>query len=104
MAEDNRSEQEVEQAQGEEAVQEPAEEAKNEPDEKNSGKDGLLLPILYAFLAAVGAFTLVMIAGIVWTVLTQPAEPLESPSTEQSAQVTQAQAPEGEGSNIDDAP
>ena len=104
MAEDNRSEQGQEQAQGEEAVQEPAEKAEDKPGKKKNGKDGVLLPILYALLAAVGAFTLVMIAGIVWTVLTRPAEPLESPSGEQSAQVDQAQAPDGEDSDTGDAP
>ena len=91
MAEDNRSEQGQEQAQGEEAVQEPAEKAEDKPGKKKNGKDGVLLPILYALLAAVGAFTLVMIAGIVWTILTLPADPSESPSEDSSAQVVQTQ-------------
>ena len=89
MEEDNKSEQEQELAQEEEAVQEPAEKAEDQPDKKKSGKEGLFMPILYALLAAVGAFTLVLIIGIVMTVLTQPADPLESPSAELSAQVTQ---------------
>ena len=98
--------QEQEQAQGEEPVQgeEPGQESAEKPQDKPVKKEkekngGILLPILYALLAAVGAFTLVMIAGIVWTILTRPAGPSESPSSEPSSQVIQTQAPDGEGSD-----
>ena len=83
-----------EQVQGEEPVQEPADAPQAEPAKKKEKKDngGILLPILYALLAAVGAFTLVMIAGIVWTILTRPAEPSESPSAAPSVQLSQTQS------------
>ena len=93
------SEQEQEQAQEAEPVQEPAEKPRDKPAKKESG-GGILLPILYALLAAVGAFTLVLIAGIVWTIITRPADPSESPSTEPSIQITQTQSyrsPDPEG-------
>lgn len=92
MADENQAqepEQEQDQIQGEEPVQEPAEKPRNKPAKEKSG-GGLLMPFLYALLAAVGAFTLVMIIGIVVTFITRPAEPSESPSTETSAQVTLA--------------
>ena len=108
MADENQaqeSEQEQEQVQGEEPVQEPAEKPQDKPAKEKSG-DGLLMPILYALLAAVGAFTLVMIIGIVITFITRPTQPQESPSTEPSIQITQTQSyqsPDIEGSNPDDA-
>ena len=105
--EDNKSEQEQEQVQEEEPVQEPAEMPQDQPDEKKSDKDGLLMPILYALLAAVGAFTLVLIIGITMTFVTQPAEPSAEPSSRVtfSPSPTQTQAPQetdSEGSNADD--
>ena len=90
-------EQEQEQAQGAEPVQEPAEEPQDKPSRQKSG-GGILLPVLYALLAAVGAFTLVMIAGIVWTIVTRPAEPAESPEPSfQIAQTQTYQRPDAEG-------
>ena len=106
MADENQtqgSEQEQEQIQGAEPVQDPAEEPQDKQAKEKKG-DGLLMPILYALLAAVGVFTLIMIAGIVVTIITRPAEPSESPSAEPSAQVVQTQSPQspdGEGSNPD---
>lgn len=93
MAEENTAqesgqiqEQEPEQAQGEEPVQEqtqePAEPRQDKPDKEKRGGD-LALPILYALLAAVGAFTLIMIIGIVVTFITRPPE---SPPAETSSQ------------------
>ena len=89
MADENRGlEPEQEQVQGEEPVQEPEENPQQEePAEK---KEGMLMPVLYALLAGVGAFTLVLIIGIVLAYLNPPEEPLESPSEESSAQVTLA--------------
>lgn len=95
MADENQAqetEQEQEQIQDAEPVQEPAEEPQDKPAKEKQTSDGLLLPILYALLAAVGAFTLVMIAGIVWTIITRPAEPSESPSSETSMQIIQARS------------
>ena len=98
MADENR-EQEPEQAQeqepvqGEEPAQEPEEEVQQEEPAEEKG-EGLLMPFLYALLAAVGAFTLILIIGIVVTFLTRPSEdPAESPPAESSAQVTLAPAP-----------
>ena len=99
-------EQGQEQIQGEEPVQEPAETPLDKPAKEKEDNGGLLLPILYALLAAVGAFTLVMIIGIVITVITRPADPQESPSVEPSAQVVQTrsyQASDPEGSWSDPA-
>ena len=102
-------EQEQEPVQGEDTAQEPEEEQQKDEPEKEKG-EGLLMPILYALLAAVGAFTLVLIIGIVVSILTRPPEdPSEFPSAEQSSQVTLApssteaetQTPAGEGSNTD---
>lgn len=90
---------EQEPAPGEEPGQEPAETPQDEPEKKKSRE--LLMPVLYALLAAVGAFTLVMIAGIVWTILTQPADPLESPSEDPSTQIVETQPSDGEGSDPD---
>ena len=109
MADENQaqeSEQEQEQIQEEEPVREPAEEKQDKPAKQKEDNGGLLMPILYALLAAVGAFTLVMIIGIVVTFITRPAEPLESPSAEPSSQVAQTQSPEASGNespNLDDA-
>ena len=96
QAQETEQEQEPEQAQGEEPVQESVEEPQDDPAKEKKDNGGILLPILYALLAAVGAFTLVMIAGIVWTILTRPAEPSESPSAEPSVQIVQTQAPNSE--------
>ena len=87
-------EQEQEQVQEPVPVQgeEPAETPQGEPVKEKQEGDGLLMPILYALLAAVGTFTLVMIIGIVVTFLTRPAQPSNSPSEEQSAQVTQTRS------------
>ena len=105
MADENKeqqSEQEQEPVQGEDPAQETEE--RDEPARKKG--EGLLMPFLYALLAAVGAFTLVMIIGIVVTFVTRPPEdPSETPSALPSSQVTTAaspdvtesQAPEGPG-------
>ena len=92
-------EQEQEPVQGEEPAQEPEEKQKKDEPVKERG-EGLLMPILYALLAGVGAFTLVMIIGIVLTFFFQPAPPSETPSTEPPSQSTTApvrawQAPDG---------
>lgn len=105
MAEENRAqepgqEQEQEQIQEEELVQEPAEEQKDEQAQEKSG-GGLIMPILYALLAAVGAFTLIMIIGIVVTIITRPAQPSAPPSP--SPVQAQMQLPHG-GSGTDAAP
>ena len=84
--------QEQEPVQAEEPAQEPAEEQQKDEPAKEKG-EGLLMPFLYALLAGVGAFTLVMIIGIVLTFFFQPAEPSESPSAGTSSQVSQTQAP-----------
>ena len=110
MAEENKGqgpEQEQVPEQEEGPAKEP-EEAQQE-DKPAKKKEGLLMPILYALLAGVGAFTLALIIGIVVTILTQPAEPSETPSAEQSSQVTfapsptqtPAPAPDGEGGEDD---
>lgn len=104
MAEDNKAQesgQEQEPVQGEEPAQEPAEQPQEDEPVKEKG-EGLLMPVLYALLAAVGTFTLIMIIGIVVTFVTQPAQPSESPSEEPPAQSTPAparawQAPDGGG-------
>ena len=99
MAEENsaqESEQEQEQEQNQEQVQgmddsaqEPAQDKQEAtpPVQENRG-GGLLLPFLYALLAAIGVFTLVMIAGIVLTFFTRPADPSGSPSSSPSSQST----------------
>ena len=96
MAEENKgqeSEQTQEPVQGEESAPEPAETQQNDEPAKEKG-EGLLMPILYAVLAGVGAFTLVMIIGIVVTFLTRPSEaPSETPSAEPSSHVTLAPSP-----------
>ena len=117
MAEENKGqepEQEQEPVQDEGAAQEPAEEQqKDEPAKEKEKGEGLLMPVLYALLAAVGAFTLVLIIGIVLTFFFQPAEPEETPSAQQSSQVTVApsspevetqapQEPDDEGSDTGD--
>ena len=107
QAQETEQEQEPVQIQGVELIQEPAEKPQDKPAKKEKDSSGgLLLPVLYALLAAVGAFTLVMIAWIVWTFITRPAEPSESPSTGPSDHIIQTQAPEGgdsESSELDDA-
>lgn len=103
MAEENK-EQEPEQeqaqeekpAQEEEPAQEPAEAQQKDKPAKEKG-EGLLMPFLYALMAAVGAFTLVMIVGIVLTFFFQPAEPSESPPAQSSSQVTPAASSAGDG-------
>ena len=103
VEEDQVQESEQEQPQETEPAREPAE--KQEEDKPEKEKDGgeLLLPVLYALLAAVGAFTLVMIAGIVLSfIFYQSPQPSESPSAEPSSQVTSTsaqarQSPDGEG-------
>ena len=97
MADENKGQEpEQEQGQEQEPVQEPEEEQGKEKPAKEKG-EGLLMPILYALLAAAGAFTLVMIAGIVLTILFRPAEPEETPPAGATppAQI-QTLAPEGE--------
>ena len=97
-------EQEQEPVQGEDPVQEPAGSPQDKPVKANRNGEGLLMPFLYALLAAVGAFTLVMIIGIVVTFITRPAQPSESPSAGPSARVGQtqsSQAPDSEGSGTD---
>ena len=99
MAEENKGqepEQQQEPAQGEEPAQEPAEEQRKDKPAKEKG-DGLLMPVLYALLAGVGAFTLAMIVGIVLTFFFRPAEPEETPSAGITPPAqTQTQAPDGE--------
>ena len=112
MAEENQAQepgQEQEQPQETEPAQEPAEKQQEDKPAKKKSGDGVLLPILYALLAAVGAFTLVMIIGIVVTFITRPAQPSESPSAEppsESATVSDQawRSPEGEGLYPDAAP
>ena len=106
MPEENQ-EQQPEQAQEpvqeQEQAQEPAEQQQEDKPVKEEKKDGgLLLPVLYALLAAVGAFTLIMIAGIVMTLLTQPAQPSETPSAEPSSRT--APTPARAGLSPDAAP
>ena len=94
MAEENKGqepEQEQEPVQ-EEPAQEPAEEQPKDKPARKKG-EGLLMPVLYALLAGVGAFTLALIIGIVLTFFFQPAEPSETPSAQQSSQVTLAPSP-----------
>ena len=110
MAEENQARepgQEQEQTQETKPAQEPAEENRDKPAEKKSG-GGLLMPVLYALLAAVGAFTLVMIIGIAVTLITRPAQPSESPSVEPSSQSTPSptraqRSPDGDGFYADAA-
>lgn len=94
--------QEPEQIPEEDLFQEPDENPQHNPDKKEKDSGGLLLPILYALLAAVGAFTLVMIIGIVVTFITRPAQPSESPSARPSAQATQTEAPQASDSESPD--
>ena len=94
MADENKEQQsgqEQEPVQGEEPALEPEETVQPTEEEK---KEGLLMPVLYALLAGVGAFTLVMIVGIVLTFFFHPADPEETPSGEESAQVTLAPSPD----------
>ena len=97
MADENKEQQSVEEqepVQGEEPAQEPADSPQKDEPAKEKG-EGLLMPVLYALLAAVGAFTLIMIIGIVVTFFTRPAQPSETPSTSVTSQV-QTQAPDSE--------
>ena len=103
-------EQELEPVQGEEPAQEPEEAGQTEKPDEQKG-EGLLMPVLYALLAGVGAFTLALIAGIVLTFFFQPAEPAETPSTGPSSSQaasspvpTQTQEPEDDagGNGADD--
>lgn len=103
QTQETEQEQEPEQVQEAEPVQEPAEQPQDKPAKEKKEGGGILLPILYALLAAVGAFTLAMIAGIVWTYILFPAEPPESPSAEPSFQIVQTQAPNSESPNSNDA-
>ena len=111
MADENQAQgpgQEQEQPQETEPAQEPAEKQQKDKPAKEKKGGGLLLPILYALLAAVGAFTLVMIIGIVVTFVTRPDQPQESPSEEPSFQSTvepvQArQSPDGDDFHTDAA-
>lgn len=84
MAEENRvqeyeleqeQEQEQEQVLDEELVPEPIEqlEQQENPEEEKRGSDRLIMPFLYALLAAVGTFTLVLIIGIAVTIITRSA-------------------------------
>ena len=100
MAEENKPQESL-QEQGENPVQEPAEKPQAEPAQKKGG--GLLMPILYALLAAAGAFTLVMIIGIVVSFLTRPARSPEYPSAQPSAQVVQTQSPQAPDSESPDS-
>ena len=95
MAEENRGQEPEQGLLQEEELLPPLEETPppEEPVEKK--REGLLMPILYALLAGVGAFTLALIIGIVVTFLTQPAEPSESPSIDPSSQVTSSLSPDG---------
>ena len=108
MADENQAqepEQELEQGQEQTQETEPAQEPEDKQQEDKPDKEkgeGLLMPILYALLAAVGAFTLVMIIGIVITFFTQPAQPSQTPSEEPPAQGDQVsdqawRSPDGEG-------
>lgn len=68
-------------------------EAENQLQTKAHKKDhqgGILLPILYALLAAIGGFTLVMVIGIATTILNGPSQPVTAAVPSQA--VTQ---PEG---------
>ena len=105
MAEENRGqtpEQELEQEpeaeplQGEEPAQGPEENPQPDgQDEEKRRKGDMLMPILYALLAGVGAFTITLIIGIVLTYLNQPEEPLDgTPSDVSSSQVTASLSPE----------
>ena len=101
MAEENKEqtaeqeqEQEPVQGEGEEAALEPEENPQEEEPVEEEKGEGLLMPILYALLAGVGAFTLVMIIGIVLTFVFRPADPSEAPSEEQSAQVILTTSPD----------
>ena len=94
MAEENRGQEpEQEPVQGEESAPEPAETQQNDEPAKEKG-EGLLMPILYALLAGVGAFTLALILGIVLTFFFRPVEPEEAPSGEASSQVTLTASPD----------
>ena len=105
MAEENKGQEpEQEPVQEEEPVQESADEPQKDKPAKEKG-EGLLMPILYALLAGVGAFTLALIIGIVVTFFTQPPEdPSETPSGEQSAQVTLTPAPDETETPADEEP
>ena len=95
MAEENKGQEpEQEPVQGEEPAQEPEEAPQQEEEPVKEKGEGLLMPILYALLAGVGAFTLALIVGIVLTFFFRPAEPEETPSEEQSSQVTLTASPE----------
>ena len=95
MAEENKGQEpEQEPVQGEEPAQEPEEAPQQEEEPVKEKGEGLLMPILYALLAGVGAFTLALIIGIVLTFFFQPAEPEETPSEEQSSQVTLTASPD----------
>ena len=100
MAEENKEQApEQEPVQEEEPAQEAEEASQQEEPKEEEKKESLLMPILYALLAGVGAFTLVMIIGIVVTFLNQPSEdPAEDPSAQvtlsDSSDQTETQAPE----------
>ena len=112
MAEENKGQApEQEPVQEEEPAQEPEETPQQEEEPAKEKGEGLLMPILYALLAGVGAFTLALIFGIVLTVFLQPAEPSETSSGELTSQpavtatpdVTETQAPqESDGGDAGD--
>lgn len=94
--EDNEKDQGTEPVQEQEPLQEPGLEQELSPNQKDKqNKDdkeeyGLLLPVLYALLAAIGVFTLIMLIGIGIAFFTNRAPaPSEQPSqgiTEQTSQ------------------
>ena len=90
MAEENKGQAPV---QEEEPAQEPEGTPQQEEEPVKEKGEGLLMPILYALLAGVGAFTLALIIGIVLTFFFQPAEPSETSSGEMTSQVTLAVSP-----------
>ena len=107
MAEENKGQEpEQEPVQGEDPAQEPEDAPQEDKPDKEKG-EGMLMPILYAALAGVGAFTLVLIVGIVVTILTRPPEdPSETPFPESSSQVTLTDSPtetETQGPDGEDA-
>lgn len=86
---------------GTDPAQESTEEPQDNPAKEKSG-DGLLLPVLYALLAAAGAFTLIMIIGIVLTIVLRPSKSPPAESTSQGTTPTRAQtqffrSPDSEG-------
>ena len=83
-------EQEQEEKEQEEGSAQEAEEASEQDKPEEEKKEGLLMPILYALLAGVGACTLVLILGIVGTFLFNRFWPSEAPPEQPSSPVTLA--------------